>query len=172
MCIRDSGKGCQTDGYMLEGGEGWYPTLFIRLVQDYGLDIEVRKEAPIVHDQLSDINVTTNLQVAQHLATTYGDKAPEVAKLAQFTGKRWPVVGRRLVDEFPYLEADVKYAVKEYACTVVDVLARRTRLAFLHVHAAEEAISKIVSILGKELGWSKSRMKVLYRFLDAYCLMK
>lgn len=34
-------KQCQTDGYMLEGGDGWYPTLFIRLVQDYGLDIEV-----------------------------------------------------------------------------------------------------------------------------------
>ena len=34
-------KECQTDGYMLEGGDGWYPTLFIRLVQDYGLDIEV-----------------------------------------------------------------------------------------------------------------------------------
>ena len=32
---------CQTDGYILEGGDGWYPTLFIRLVQDYGLDIEV-----------------------------------------------------------------------------------------------------------------------------------
>ena len=34
-------KESQTDGYMLEGGDGWYPTLFIRLVQDYGLDIEV-----------------------------------------------------------------------------------------------------------------------------------
>ena len=94
------------------------------------------------------------------MAGTYGDKAPEVAKLAQFTGKRWPVVGRRLVDEFPYLEAEVKYAVKEYACTAVDVLARRTRLAFLHVHAADEAIPKIINILAKELGWSKPRMKV------------
>ena len=94
------------------------------------------------------------------MAGTYGDKAAEVAKLAKFTGKRWPVVGRKLVDEFPYLEADVKYAVKEYACTAVDVLARRTRLAFLHVHAADEALPKIVSIMAKELGWSKARMKV------------
>ena len=98
--------------------------------------------------------------MAQHLAGTYGDKAPEVAKLAQFTGKRWPVVGQRLVDEFPYLEADVKYAVKEYASTAVDVLARRTRLAFLHVHAADEAIPKIVAIMANELGWSKARKKV------------
>ena len=34
-------KGCQTDGYMLDGGDGYYPTLFIRLIQDYGLDVEV-----------------------------------------------------------------------------------------------------------------------------------
>ena len=68
--------------------------------------------------------------------------------------------GRRLVDEFPYLEAEVKYAVKEYACTAVDVLARRTRLAFLHVHAADEAIPKIINIMANELGWSNPRMKV------------
>ena len=35
-------RGCQTDGFMLEGGDGWYPTLFIRLIQDYGFDIDVR----------------------------------------------------------------------------------------------------------------------------------
>jgi len=34
-------KGCQTDGFILEGGDGWYPTLFIRLIQDYGFDREV-----------------------------------------------------------------------------------------------------------------------------------
>lgn len=27
---------------MLEGGKGWTPTLYIRLVQDYGLENEVR----------------------------------------------------------------------------------------------------------------------------------
>ena len=34
-------KGCQTDGFFLDGGEGWSPTLFIRLIQDYGFDIDV-----------------------------------------------------------------------------------------------------------------------------------
>ena len=47
-------------------------------------------------------------QVAQHLASTYGDKAYKVAKMATLTGKRWPVVGRRLHEEYPYLEAEVK----------------------------------------------------------------
>ncbi|XP_066263693.1 glycerol-3-phosphate dehydrogenase, mitochondrial-like isoform X2 [Branchiostoma lanceolatum] len=130
-------KECQTDGLMLEGGDAYTPTMFIRLVQDFGLENEV----------------------AQHLAHTYGDKAFEVAKLAQMTGKRWPVVGKRLVEDFPYLEAEVKYAAKEYACTAIDVIARRTRLAFQNVQAAETALPTIVKLLGQELGWSKQRCK-------------
>lgn len=35
-------RGCQTDGFILEGGEGWQPTSFIRLVQDYGIEVEVK----------------------------------------------------------------------------------------------------------------------------------
>ena len=99
-------------------------------------------------------------QVAHRLANTYGDKAPQVAKMATFTSKRWPIVGKRLVDEFPYIEAEVKYAMKEYACTAIDILARRTRLAFLDVQAAEEALPRIVEIMAKELNWSKSRKQV------------
>ena len=34
-------RGCQTDGFMLEGSDGWFPTYFIRLVQDYGVDVDV-----------------------------------------------------------------------------------------------------------------------------------
>ena len=35
-------KGCKTIGYKLVGGECYYPTFFIHLIQDYGLDEEVR----------------------------------------------------------------------------------------------------------------------------------
>lgn len=45
--------------------------------------------------------------MAQHLASTYGAKAYDVAKIAQVTGQRWPIVGKRLVSEFPYIEAEV-----------------------------------------------------------------
>ncbi|MPD06278.1 Glycerol-3-phosphate dehydrogenase, mitochondrial [Portunus trituberculatus] len=43
--------------------------MYIRLVQDFGLESEV----------------------AKHLAHTYGDRAFSVAKLASLTGKRWPI---------------------------------------------------------------------------------
>ncbi|XP_001365971.2 glycerol-3-phosphate dehydrogenase, mitochondrial isoform X2 [Monodelphis domestica] len=128
---------CKTVGLFLQGGRDWSPTLYIRLVQDYGLESEV----------------------AQHLASTYGDKAFEVAKIACVTGKRWPIVGVRLVSEFPYIEAEVKYGIKEYACSAVDIIARRTRLAFLNVQAAEEALPKIVELMGRELNWNDERKK-------------
>jgi glycerol-3-phosphate dehydrogenase len=82
-----------------------------------------------------------------------------VAKLARLTGKRWPIVGRRLHEEYPYLEAEVVWAVREYACTTVDILARRTRLAFVNVHAAVEALPRIVEIMAQELNWSKQKQQ-------------
>lgn len=122
------------------------------------------------------------VQVAQHLASTYGAKAYDVAKMAQVTGQRWPIVGKRLVSEFPYIEAEVRfstrrkscccwslahlsssqvlYAIKEYACTAIDIIARRTRLGFLNVQAADEALPRIVEIMGKELDWSQERRTV------------
>uniref|UniRef100_A0A668W0K1 Glycerol-3-phosphate dehydrogenase, mitochondrial n=1 Tax=Oreochromis aureus TaxID=47969 RepID=A0A668W0K1_OREAU len=96
-------------------------------------------------------------QVAQHLASTYGGRAFDVAKMAQVTGQRWPIVGKRLVSEFPYIESEVLYAIKEYACTAIDVIARRTRLGFLNVQAADEALPRIVQIMGKELDWSQEK---------------
>ena len=59
----------------------------------------------------------------------------------------------------------VAYAVREYACTVIDVLARRTRLAFVNVHAAQEALPKIVEIMSRELKWSKDEEKVRVQIL-------
>ncbi|TMS11612.1 Glycerol-3-phosphate dehydrogenase, mitochondrial [Larimichthys crocea] len=145
---------CKTVGLQLEGGKGWTPTLYIRLVQDYGLENEV----------------------AQHLASTYGGKAFDVAKMAQVTGQRWPIVGKRLVSEFPYIESEVMpdfinaeqvsrfkcsltccTRLRSTACTAIDVIARRTRLGFLNVQAADEALPRIVQIMGKELDWCQER---------------
>ena len=52
----------------------------------------------------------------------------------------------------------VKYAIYEYACTAVDVLARRTRLAVLNSHAAEEALPRILEIMQQELNWNDERV--------------
>jgi len=122
-----------TDGLKLEGGHTWTPTMFIRLVQDLGVDTSV----------------------AQHLSDTYGDRAFSVGKMAGLTGQRWPVVGKRIHQEFPYIDAEVRYAVREYAATAVDVIARRLRLSFLNVQAAEEALPTVIQIMSEELGWDE-----------------
>ena len=41
----------------------------------------------------------------------------------------------------------------------MDVLARRTRLAFQNVQAAHESLPRIVEIMAKELNWSKAETK-------------
>ncbi|KAK5645639.1 hypothetical protein RI129_004103 [Pyrocoelia pectoralis] len=138
----------QTDGLLIEGAHGWTPTMYIRLVQDFGLECEV----------------------AQHLAKSYGDRAFAVAKLAALTGKRWPIIGIKLHPEFPYIDAEIRYGVREYAMTAVDMIARRLRLAFLNVQAAEEALPYIIKIMGEELSWSEAekakQLKTATEFLQ------
>ncbi|CAO3568070.1 unnamed protein product [Mortierella alpina] len=129
---------CSSDRVKLIGSHGYSKTMFIRLIQQFGLETEI----------------------AQHLANSYGDRAWAVASLAQSTGKRWPVFGRRISGQYPYIEAEIRYAVRrEYACTAVDVLARRLRLAFLNVHAALDALPRVIEIMSEELHWDKARQE-------------
>ncbi|GAA54117.1 glycerol-3-phosphate dehydrogenase [Clonorchis sinensis] len=128
---------CRTKGLLLEGAHSWTPNLFIQLVQEHGMDVDV----------------------ARHLTGIYGDKALVIANMASLTGQRWPVLGKKLHPEFPFIEAEVKWACQEYACRAIDFLARRTRLAFLNVVAAQEALPRIVELMAVELNWDKRKQK-------------
>ncbi|XP_011159595.2 glycerol-3-phosphate dehydrogenase, mitochondrial isoform X2 [Solenopsis invicta] len=136
-CNLEPERPCQTDGFLLEGAQGWSPTMYIRLVQDFGLECEV----------------------AQHLSKSYGDRAFAVAKMASLTGKRWPIIGKKIHPEFPYIDAEIRYGVREYARTAIDMIARRLRLAFLNVQAAQEALPGIIDIMAEELHWSAEEKK-------------
>ncbi|KAL9914855.1 glycerol-3-phosphate dehydrogenase, mitochondrial-like [Glossina fuscipes] len=121
----------------IENGQNWSPTMYARLVQGYGLEYEV----------------------AQHLAKLYGDRAFEVAKMASLTGKRWPIAGNRIHPDFPCIDAEVRYGVREYACNAVDMIARRLRLSYLNVQAAQESLPRICDIMAEELNWSNEEKK-------------
>ena len=41
VCGLKPERGCVTKGLLLEGAHGWSPTLFIRLIQDFGMDSDV-----------------------------------------------------------------------------------------------------------------------------------
>jgi len=64
-----------------------------------------------------------------------------------------------LAEGYPYLEAEVRYACREYAATVEDVLSRRTRLAFLNSAAALECVDRVGEIMAEELGWSAAELE-------------
>lgn len=122
----------------LIGAHGYSATIQLRLIQQYGLETDV----------------------AEHLARSYGDRAFIVASLCAPTNQRWPLHGKRLVQWYPYIEAEVLYAVRnEYAQTAVDVLARRTRLAFLSCQAALDALPIVIDHMKRELKWDEMRVK-------------
>lgn len=127
---------CKTHQVKLIGAHGFSKTLFINLVQHYGIETEV----------------------AKHLTTAYGDRAWTVAALCEPTEQRFPVRGKRISRLYPFVDGEVRYAVRhEYAQTAIDVIARRTRLAFLNAQAALEALPGVIDLMGEELGWSKKR---------------
>ena len=44
--------------------------------------------------------------------------------------------------------------------TAIDMIARRLRLAFLNVQAAQEALPGVIDIMAEELKWSKEEKEV------------
>ncbi|KAJ3345678.1 mitochondrial glycerol-3-phosphate dehydrogenase, partial [Kappamyces sp. JEL0680] len=121
---------------LLIGSQHWSENMFIKLIQHFGLETDV----------------------AKHLAESYGDKAWTVASLTAETGSRWPLFGKKLAAGYPYIEAEVRYACRrEYACTAVDVIGRRTRLSYLNARACLEALPRVIDIMAEELGWDSKR---------------
>jgi len=57
----------------------------------------------------------------------------------------------------------IRYGVREYARTAIDMIARRLRLAFLNVQAAQEALPGIIDIMAEELHWSAEEKKKQHR---------
>jgi glycerol-3-phosphate dehydrogenase len=127
---------CQTHRVRLVGAHGFSKTLFINLIQHFGIETDV----------------------AKYLATAYGDRAWSVGALSDLTGHRFPVRGNRISPLYPFIDGEVRYCVRhEYAQTATDVIARRMRLAFLNAQAALEALPHVIDIMGEELKWDAKR---------------
>ncbi|KAI0181854.1 FAD dependent oxidoreductase-domain-containing protein [Hypoxylon sp. FL1284] len=129
---------CQTHNVRLIGAHGFSKTLFINLIQHFGIETEV----------------------AKHLTESYGDRAWTVAAMCKPTDQRFPARGERIAGLYPFVDGEIRYAVtNEYAQTAVDVLARRTRLAFLNAQAALECLPKVIDIMSQELKWDRARQE-------------
>ena len=102
--------------------------------------------------------------VAEHLIARYGSLATEVLDLIRAD----KTLGRPLLDGYPYLRAEVAYAVThEGALHVEDVLARRVRLLIESADAGASAAPEVVAIMAGLLGWNRRRRAAeLRRYQD------
>lgn len=140
---------CQTHQLRLIGAHGWSRTLFINLIQHYGLANDV----------------------AQHLAESYGDRAWDVAAMSSPTDTVYPARGVRVTPLFPFIDGEIRYAVRsEYAQTAIDFLARRTRLAFLNAKAALDSLPKVIDLMGEELNWDNKRKQTEWEDTVAFLI--
>lgn len=146
---------CKTHQVRLIGAHGFSKNLFIHLIQHFGVETDV----------------------AKHLTESYGDRAWTVAALSNVTNKRFPARGERIHELYPFVDGEVRYAVRhEYAQSAIDVVARRTRLAFLNAQATLEVLPKVIDIMAEELKWDKRRQeyewKDTVKFLESMGLPK
>ena len=94
------------------------------------------------------------LEAIEHLLTRYGALVTEVLEPVQ--GNRF--LAGRLADGYPYLRAEVAYAVThEGALHIEDVLARRVRLLIESPDAGVSAAPEVGAIMGSLLGWGRRR---------------
>jgi glycerol-3-phosphate dehydrogenase len=97
-----------------------------------------------------------------HLARAYGDRWPAVWALADED----PNLTLPLSPGLPYIGAEAVYAAQaEMACTLSDVLVRRTHIAFETRDAGRAAARVVASILAPRLGWTSGETA---RQIDQY----
>ncbi|XP_022765447.1 glycerol-3-phosphate dehydrogenase SDP6, mitochondrial-like [Durio zibethinus] len=154
------GNECITSNLRLIGGDGWEPSFFTVLAQQY-----VRMKKSYGGKVVPGLMDTA---AAKHLSHAYGTLAERVATIAQNEA-----LGKRLAHGYPCLEAEVAYCARnEYCESAVDFIARRSRLAFLDTDAAGRALPRIIQILSTEHNWDRSRqkeeMKKAKEFLETF----
>jgi glycerol-3-phosphate dehydrogenase len=127
-------KSCDTKKRLLVGAKGYSKGLSVKLQGKYKL----------------------SPAVANHLARSYGSQAEHVLAMGSHDV---------ILEGYPYIEAEVPYTMaNEYACTAIDILARRMRLAFLNNEAARNALPRIVALM--EPTDSDSELREAEAFLD------
>ncbi|MBC8089123.1 MAG: glycerol-3-phosphate dehydrogenase/oxidase [Phycisphaerae bacterium] len=111
-----------------------------------GGDIESR------HGTMHDAHAATNdAAIAERLSLAYGSRWRNVWSYAQ----RDHSLAKRLVLDLPYCVAEVAHAVeRELACTIGDVLVRRTHIAFETRDNGRGVAKRIAPLMAALLGWS------------------
>ncbi|MBO0784244.1 MAG: glycerol-3-phosphate dehydrogenase/oxidase, partial [Ktedonobacteraceae bacterium] len=97
-------------------------------------------------------------QVAEHLMHAYGTEAETVMDfVTQDT-----TLGEHLVDELPYIKAEVVHACRnEMAMKPQDVLARRTSIILEDRQQGSGILETVVALMARELDWSEAQQEAM-----------
>lgn len=91
---------------------------------------------------------TDDVQLAEHLAKNHGSRWAAVWERIRAGG------ARRLVDDLPYTEGELRYAVdREMALTLGDLLIRRTHLAFETRDHGRSIAARVAAVVAPLLSW-------------------
>jgi glycerol-3-phosphate dehydrogenase len=86
------------------------------------------------------------------LLRRYGTETAALLALAE--GR--PELLEPVVPDLPYIGAEFLYAVREeMACTLDDVLSRRTRASIQRAHATMNAASAVADLVAPDMGWDE-----------------
>ncbi len=122
---------------------------------------DVTSRESVVHDAGMTVHDSA---VGERLALAYGSRWRNVWSYAQ----RDASLARRLVDNLPYVTAEVAHAVeREMACTLADVLIRRTHIAFETRDHGRGVAKRIAPLVGALLGWSDDEQAAHLNAYDA-----
>ncbi|ABI83470.1 glycerol-3-phosphate dehydrogenase/oxidase [Francisella tularensis] len=134
------------DGLITVVGGKW--TIFRRMGQDTLDYIETKKIAQKISKTSDQLLIDAIEPKDTYPLKVYGKNAEDI-KTIQNELDNFELLARGL----PYYQAEVVYHVRhEKAKTIEDVLARRTRAAFLDIKASIDAAPKVAELMAKELG--------------------
>lgn len=117
-----------------------------------------------VASQVQDVGGSDIISIAtaRLLANTYGTRGIEVARLARKDSE----LAKPLVEGRPEIMAQVDYAVnEELACTLSDIMVRRTQLFYRDLDQGLGASEAVASRLATLLGWDDTERQ---RNIDEY----
>jgi glycerol-3-phosphate dehydrogenase len=97
-------------------------------------------------------------ETANHLARSYGSEAHNLLNLIEEDAS----LARRLIDDLPYIYAEVIYACRyEMAMTPYDVLARRTSITLEDRQRGLDIVDELAACMANEHGWSQAQQTAL-----------
>jgi glycerol-3-phosphate dehydrogenase len=104
--------------------------------------------------------------IDNHLWSHYGTDAPSIAE----TVKADASLAEPLVPGLPYVRAEVIHAVRhEMACTLDDVMSRRTRSLLFDREGSRAAARSAALLMAPLLGWSDDRVESEIRAFHEIC---